>query len=239
VFDLQKFTYAAPRATQGFEWQYNWLGSRANTSPWLLTPNTAFSKGDMVVLTYGKVAKAAATGTNILGVMGASITTTQNPAASETYAPVWCNPFDIFRCTFADHIDSVATGGTTVTLLDTTLAASTDNYWRGALLYIYEGPGKGDIRRVASYTGATDTLTVSRAFSATPTTATKYILLGYGGALDDTIYQGRVGVDLKDENTIDANAASASEAGPLLVVEIDPENLWMDVMIRKHLFNSV
>jgi len=52
---------------------------------------------------------------------------------------------------------------------------------------------------------------------------------------------GKSGVNLKDANTIDANAAvlsSAVEQGPLVVLRVDPVNLTMDVIIKKHLFNS-
>lgn len=229
----------ASRTTQGFEWIYNKAGVSANPNLYELTPNTAFSKGDAVVLTAGKVAKAAANATNILGVMAETIAAADNPAAGLTYGLVYDNPFDVFRCSFADHRDAAATGGTSTTLIDTVLSTSTDDDWNGALLYIYEGPGAGDIRTVSDYTGATDVLTVAKAFTATPTTASKYILLGAGGAATaDVINVGKVGIDLKDENTIDANATVASEAGPMVVLDINPKELTMDVMFRKHLYNA-
>ena len=232
----------ATKATQGFEFDRNLLGFPANPVPYELTPNTAFTKGDMVVLTSGKVAKAAAGATNVLGVMASSYTTVQNPAAATTYGLVYDNPFNIYRCTFADHTDSTATGGTTTTLVDTTLSTSTDDYWNGALLYIYEGAAAGSIRTVKDYTGASDTLTVEKPFPVAPDTTSKYIMLGLGSAVGNVINIGTVGVDLKDENTIDANATVASEAGPLVVVPTPVENiknLILHVMIRKHLYNSV
>jgi len=224
------------RTTNGFEYVNNKLnGIVDNAVKYELTPGVAFSEGDMVVLTTGKVAKAAANATNVLGVMAETIAAADNPAAATTYGRVHDNPYTVFRCSFADHVDSTATGGTTTTLVDTALSTSTDDYWNGALLYIYEGPAAGSIRTVKDYTGSSDTLTVEEPFPTAPTTASKYILLGAGGS-GDVINKGSIGVDLKDENTIDANATIASEAGPLVVLSVDPAKLTMDVMIRKHLY---
>ena len=224
------------RTTNGFEYVNNKLnGIVDNAVSYELTPNTAFSAGDMVVLTAGKVAKAAANATNVLGVIQQTFTTATNPAGAITYGKVYDNPYAVFRCSFADHRDASATGGTTTTLVDTALSTSTDDYWNGALLYIYEGPAAGSIRTVKDYTGSSDTLTVEEPFPTAPTTASKYILLGAGGS-GDVINKGSIGVDLKDENTIDANATIASEAGPLVVLAVDPAKLTMDVMIRKHLY---
>jgi len=228
----------ASRTTNGFEPKYNKLGGIVdNAVEYELTPGAAFSAGDMVVLTANKVAKAAANATNVLGVMAETIAAADNPATTKTMGRVYDNPFIVYRCSFADHRDASATGGTTTTLVDTALSTSSDDDWNGALLYIYEGPAVGSIRTVKDYTGSSDTLTVEEPFPTAPTTASKYILLGAGGA-GDVINRGSIGVDLKDENTIDANATIANEAGPLVVMAIDPANLMMDVMIRKHIYNA-
>jgi hypothetical protein len=203
-----------------------------------MTPNTAFSRGDMVVLSAGKVAKAAANATNVLGVMAESFTTTTNPLAACTKGRVYTNPFNVYRCSFADHFDGTASGGTTTTLVDDSLSTSSDDVWNGALLYIYSGAAAGSIRTVSDYTGTSDTLTVVEPFPVAPDTTSNYILLG-AGAAGDVINIGSVGVDLKDENTIDGNATIGSEAGPLAVLDIDPANLTMDVLIRKHRFNGI
>ena len=230
--------YTAKRTTQGFEYIGNLLHQEDAGMDFELTPNTAFTKGDMVVLTNGKVAAAAANATNVLGVMAETFTTTTNPSGKTTKGKVLINPFNIYRCSFADHLDSTATGGTTTTLIDTGLSTSNDDYWNGALLYIYEGKAAGSIRTVKDYVGATDTLTVEEPFPEAPDTTSKYILLGAASAAGDVINVGSIGVDLKDANTIDANATVASEKGPLAVLRVDPVNLTMDVVIRKHLFNS-
>jgi len=230
--------YTASRTTNGFELIGNLLNVTDNGREYELTPNTAFSKGDMVVLTDGKVAKAAANAANVLGVMAESITAADNPTAGITYGKVYDNPFNIYRCSFADQTDSTATGGTTTTLIDTGLATSDNDYWNGALLYVYAGTNAGCIRTVTDYVGSTDTLHF-QAMPAACDTTTKYIILGAAAAASDSINVGSVGVNLKDENTIDANATIANEAGPLAVLGINPANLTMDVVVRKHRFNGI
>jgi len=229
--------HTANRTTNGFELIGNLMNVPDNGRDYELTPSTAFVKGDMVVLTAGKVAKAAANAANVLGVMAESIAAADNPSTSVTYGKVYDNPFNLYRCSFADQVDSTATSGTTTTLVDTALSTSNDDYWNGALLYVYAGTNAGCVRTVTDYTGSSDTL----AFVAMPAacdTTTKYIILGAAGS-GDVINVGSVGIDLKDENTIDANATVGSEAGPLAALKIDPANLMMDVIIRKHRYNGI
>lgn len=227
----------ASRTTQGFEPVRNLLGFAQNPVKYELTPGIAVTKGDMLVLTAGKVAKAAANATNVLGVAAESIAAAANPSDETTKIGVYDNPFNVYRCSFTGHRDATATGGTTTTLVDTALSTSSDDVWNGALLYIYEGAAAGSIRTVTDYTGATDTLTVSEPFPVAIDTTSKYILLG-AGAASDVINVGSIGVDIVDENTIDSNATIGSEAGPLAVLAIDPANLTMDVLIRKHRYNA-
>lgn len=229
----------ANRVTDGFEPVYNKLmGSVPNPVKYLLTPGITFLRGDAVVLSAGKIAKAAANGVNILGVMAETVLAAANVAATTTYGYVYDNPFNVYRCTFSGHRDGTATSGTTTTLVDTGLATSTDSVWNGALLYVYEGPGAGSIRTVKAYTGTTDTLTVEEAFTEAITSASKYVLLGAAAAAGDVINVGSVGINLVDENTISAGGTIATEAGPMAVLAINVRELMMDVVFRKHLFNT-
>lgn len=227
----------AKRVTKGFEPVRHLHNQPMVPVEYELTSGTAFNKGDMVVLSAGRVAKAAANATNVLGVMAEDVSAADNPAGKTTKARVYDDPHIVFRCSFSDHIDSTATAtGTTTTLIDTTLGTSSDDVWNGAFLYIYEGAGyDGRPRTVVDYVGSTDTLVVNEPFPEATDTTTKYILLGAATQAGDVINVGTIGVDLKDENTIDANATVASEAGPLKVLAIYPEELMMDVVIRKHL----
>ena len=235
----------ASRTTAGFEPINNTsLKTVPPPTKYELTPNTAFSKGDAVVLTANKIAKAAAGATNVIGVMAQTFTTTTNPSAATTYGRVYDHQDNVYICTFSDHRDATATGGSTTTLVDTGLATSADNVWNGALLYIHTGTNAGSLRTVTSYTGATDTLTVTEAFPAACDTTSQYILLGAGIASGANPNTGTVGVDLKDENTIDGDATTASEAGPLVVVPMGPnavdliKDLMLLVKFRKHIFST-
>lgn len=228
--------YTASRTSKGFERIGNKFNLAAQANEYEMTPSLALVEGDMVVLTNGKVAKAAANATNVLGVCAETKTA---DATAVTKIRVYDNPFDIFRCTFADHADNVADSGTTTTIVDTELSMSADSDCLGAYLWFYEGPNKGQARTVSGFAQASDTITFIDPVGTAITTADKYILLGEcdeAGA--STINVGRVGVDLKDENTIDANAPVDAVDGPLVCLKIIPEDLMMDVMIIKHLYNS-
>lgn len=227
----------AKMPTYGFERVTNLLGFPTNPSKYELTPGVSFKRGDLVVLSGGRVAKATPGASNILGVMAETIDATANPAGKVTHGLVYDNPFDVFRCSFSGHRDAVATGGSATTLVDANLSASTDDAFVGALLYVYEGPGAGAVRTVVDYDGTSKTLTVEEPFPEPITDESRYILLGAGTAAGDAINVGSVGVNILDERTINAGGSIANEAGPLVVLSIDVENLTMDVLIRKHLYN--
>ena len=228
-------TLVASRTTVGFERIGNRFDQPDNGTLWELKPSEDVAKGDMLDLEYNKVVKAAANADNVVGIAAESL---EAHATDLTKIRVYDNPFNIYRCSFEDHRDSTATGsGSTTTLVDSGLANTADAY-RGATLYIYEGAGAGHARTISAYNG-TDTLTWIDPLPAATDTTSKYILVGVAAVADMGIARGSVGVDIKDENTIDASATMATEAGPLVVVQVHPERLMMDVMIRKHLFNGV
>uniref|UniRef100_A0A6M3IHD9 Putative tail protein n=1 Tax=viral metagenome TaxID=1070528 RepID=A0A6M3IHD9_9ZZZZ len=224
--------YTATRTTTGFELLYNLMNQPDLGVPRELTPSLAVVKGDMLVLTLNKVAKAAAGAVNVLGVAAESKTA---HATTKTTVLVHENPANVYRCTFSDHLDSTATGaGSTTTLVDTALA-DTANAYVGGTLYIYDGAGKGEVRTISAYNGTTTLTFIEPLYEATGATS-KYILIGAAVA-NEGIADGTIGVDLKDENTIDADATILSEAGPLAVKKVYPVDLMMDVMIRKHRFD--
>jgi len=235
--------HTASRTTVGFEPIYSkTLNAIPNAVAYELTPAEAFVRGDMVTISAGKLTKAtSATVANIVGVMAESITAAQNPSGTITYGKVYDHPDNVYRCTFSDQLDSTATGGTTGTLVDTALSTSSNDVWNGAYLYIYAGTNAGAIRTVSDYVGSSDTLYVDELFPAACDTTTKYIMLGLAAEANDIINVGLGGIQLKDANTIDANAArlsSAVKVGPLVCLAINGPELMMDVMIRKtcHIF---
>ncbi len=221
------------RATKGFELIDNLVFQPSPPREFEMTPSLAGVEGDALVMTLNKVALAAAGAKNILGVAAETVTA---HATKRTNIRVHITPYNIYRCTFADHRDSTATGaGTTTTLVDSALTDSA-NIYVGGTIYFYEGPGLGETRIISAYNG-TDTLTWIDAIAAATSTSTKYVLVGAAVA-NEGIGVGSFGVNLKDENTIDADATIASEAGPLAVIGIDLANLTMDVLIRKPLFGT-
>lgn len=233
-------TLSASRTTAGFELVGNLMGVPDNGMEFVLTENTAFSKGDMVVLTNGKVAKAAANATKVLGVMAESFTTTTNPDASETLGKVYTNPYNIYRCSFTGHLDGTATasGSSTTVLVNSSLSA-TDDYWIGAYLYIYEGTNAGCWRIVSDSDSSDTSITVEDPFPAAIDATSKFILLGEGTSAANLVLAPGANIDIVDENTLDSNATNASDVGPCTILRIFPADLMMDVIIKNHLFNAV
>lgn len=238
-------THVAKRTTVGFEPSYNKNGFSPNPVPYELTPNTAFSKGDMVVLTGGKVAKAAAGSVaGLLGVMAHSVAQAANPADKITYGLVYDNPDMVYKVSIADARNYTATGGNanklTVTAADGGL--TTADVFNGGMLYVYEGKNKGAIRTITDYAAAANvaTFTVTAPFDVQCDTTTKFVICGGGSEANDAINVGTSGILLKDSQRVDGDADildSAALVGPLVCVAMDLENLTMDVMIRrsKHL----
>jgi hypothetical protein len=231
-------TLSASRTTAGFELVGNLMGVPDNGMEFCLTENTAYSKGDMVVLTNGKVAKAAANATKVLGVMAETFTTTTNPDASETMGKVYTNPYNIYRCSFTGHLDLTATSGSTTTIVNASLNA-TDNYWIGALVYVYEGTNAGCARIVSDSDSSDGSITVEKAFPAAIDTTSKFILLGEGTSTANLVLCPGANIDIVDCNTLDSNATNASDVGPCTIIKIYPQDLMMDIIIKNHLFNAV
>lgn len=235
--------FTPKRITEGFEPAYHKMGFSPNPVPYELTPNTAFPKGSMVVLTNNKVALAAAASvTGILGVMAEDIEQADNPSDKITKGLVYDNPDMVYTVSIKDmeNRDYTATGGasngTTVTASESSI--TTANSFRGALLYVYEGTNKGAIRTVSAYANAANvgTWTVTCPFAKACDTTTKFIVFGGGAAADDVINVGQRGIVLKDHLTVDGDASTISSGnpvGPLVCVGLDPEALTMDVMIRR------
>ena len=225
-------TLVAPRTTQGFELIGNLMQVVDNGSEWEITPSLALKQGDAVVLTAGKVAKAAAGATNILGVMAEAVTA---HATTKTMGRVYTHPYNVYRVSFVDHFDGTATGGTTTTLVAQLPVHDTDDDWNGALLYVYAGTNKGQERIISDYAHGTDTLTWTEPMPAACDTTTKFIILGEGDeAGASVIHRGTVGINLKNEYSVDANAAVDAVDGPCAALNIYPADLMMDVVFIKH-----
>ena len=231
----------ASRKSVGFEPIYNKsVTTIPNPVAYELTPSTTFTRGDMVVVTGGKVALAAAgSKTGILGVMAESKVT---GAATLEYGKVYDHPDNVYRCTFKNQLDSTVDSGTTTTLVDAALSTATDDIWNGALVYFYEGTNAGCVRTVSDFDHASDTLTFTNPLPAAPDTTSKYIILGDASEANDAINVGMSGILLADEDEIDVSASrldATALVGPLVCVGASKvADLMLDVMVRRscHLF---
>ena len=237
--------HTASRTSIGFEPIYNkTVTTIPNPVAYELTPSTTFAKGDMVVPTAGKLARAASGSLiNIVGVMAESIAQADNPAAGLTYGKVYDHPDNVYRCTFKNHLDSTVDSGTTTTLVDSALSTAADDIWNGALVYFHEGTNAGCVRTVSDFDHASDTLTFTYPLPAAPDATSKYIILGDASVANDSINVGSSGIVLADEDEIDASAArltaQAALVGPLVCVGASKvADLMLDVMVRRscHLF---
>jgi len=84
-------------ATQGFEYWASPYGIEPQNRREILTDSEAFVKGDAVVVTTGRITKAAAAATDIYGVIQQTVT-----ATTDTYAMIKPAYNGVeWRCTYA------------------------------------------------------------------------------------------------------------------------------------------
>lgn len=164
-------------------------------------PGDTYTNGDAVVSTVGEgVVDPAAAGETIVGTVAK---TTVCPAATVAAPlPADFNPaFDsesnrclipirsavppgtpVYLATFASHIDdTVASYDSATPYIEGGTGAGADDRPNGALVYVYEGPGIGEVNVVADYDhadGAAELLyTLHRKFATDLTTSSKIIVL--------------------------------------------------------------
>jgi hypothetical protein len=187
-------------ATQGFEF----VGLTSGEEIFLLPgdPGDTHTRGQSVYMNNGVIDDAG----DSVKPFGIVDTTTVCPAATQ-YAEVAGHlnkienaaedkclvpvkmlvaaGFPIFKVTFANHLDE-ATGlaaytvGTPSLTLTTSPGANDDT--NGAIVYVYEGPGRGEVLIGADYDHASKVLTTHRRAKATLTTSTKVIVLEGAGS---------------------------------------------------------
>ena len=188
----------ASRTTHGFE-MLNPPNSGNRMTHCTLKSGEAAVKGDLVHFEVGLLTVGVAADTDFCGRAEQTLTAT---AAGEELQFLDLSPYPVFLCTFTGHEDVTATTGGTTTIASTSLSASTNDYYNGAYVYIYDGPAKGDCRIVTDFVGSGQTLTLDKATSQTTTTSTKFIILP--GPVDGASKGVGPGspTDLSDANTI-------------------------------------
>lgn len=234
--------------TVGFEKSYNKSFTPTNPLLYEGATGTTYTKGTLLGIQPAGQASAGLLAslngestvdenTLIVGVAAETKTTTD----SDHDLKVWPINNEVFTVSFDGHWD--VSGNKTSTAdnrfhpnaeTDSTGGAGAEAV--GALLYMYEGPCKGDVRTITGHTtgaAGTSLFTVSGEFSATPTTASKAVILVEKSS-DDIKAGANVGSQLK-LSTASASKVSIKKAtfadGYINVLSVDPANLKMDVMI--------
>ena len=167
-----------------------------------------------------------------------------NNAEDKTLIPVIIDcPAGVrkMRATFAGHVDGTVATYTAATRIVTGVDCAADHYPIGALVYVYEGPGAGEVNVVEAYTHSGTSLTLHRAFNATLTTASKMIIVTGESAVDTGIPMfGRI--DAADLNNL--TAADGSNDGQYLVfvdfreVGTHLKNLTLPVIRADVMYNA-
>lgn len=118
----------------------------------------------------------------------------------------------ILRATFKDHKDDVVAAYSAASrYIGATTGMSGDDYPNGALLYVYEGPGAGQVNLIEDYDDAGGTvdkmLVLYRPFQVALTTASKFIVLSGEAVATKGLRQfGTIGIADKDEIETDDHA---------------------------------
>lgn len=187
-------------ATQGFELlRY----TSKNEILWVPgDPGDTYTKGDTVVATVGEgICDPGAA--NEGGIIGTVMETVVCSAATQAFPkPANFDPADksdatkclvpikvsiaagapVYKVTFANQVDDTVISYTAATrAIAATTGNGADDRPNGGLLYVYEGPGAGEVNVVEDYDhtgGAAELLLIThRPFATALTSASKYIVL--------------------------------------------------------------
>jgi hypothetical protein len=218
----------ASRTTQGLELlRYTQPGEILHVPG---DPGDTFTRGDVVIATSGTSGIGIVDPAGAAGIpVGRVAQTTVCPAATTAFpkpaaydpadrsgANLCCVPIEpscpagtpVYLMTFASHTDdeniAAYTAGTPSITLTDGLVDGNDEI-NGGLVYVYGGPGIGEVNVVADFVAATDIATLHRAFTATLTTASDVIVVGGSAAGGGVGFFGRI--DLADQNNLTANVA--------------------------------
>jgi len=224
--------------TLGFERSRNLAGHPANSITLNGSSGTTYTQGNLL----GIVPAGLAAGGTLITVTSTAIPGTDVLLAGPCEATLACDastkavsvtavPSEVFTVSFDGHIDI----GSGSTLRTASIFASTE--WTsagqplGAMLYVYEGPSKGDIRTVTAASSSGTSFTVNSPFTQTLSSASKAIVLCSTAAASAGVNIGSVVKVSTASNSKVAVNSTALGTGYLQVLAIDPENLKMDVAI--------
>lgn len=196
-------------------------------------PGITVAKGDLLIKSVaGASATAGEQGTVVLGVgddanhLGVAQESIVSPAATvpfpkpllfdpvakadtdKTLVPVKvaiASGVPIYKATFKNHLDDTVTAYSASTPSVTLgTGIGTNDYGNGALVYCYEGTGKGGYGIIVAYVQSTKVATLHRAFPVALDTTSKLIILEGAAAVDQGIsLMGRI--DAADEDELDCS----------------------------------
>ncbi len=171
--------------TNGFEYRYNKAGFAPNPVAYEATTGD-YTKGQLISVSNG-LAKSAPTTANAVDLLVGVCAEKKTVSSSDRTLLVLDNPMNVYECSIHKlttaingYIDTAAQKTSTadnVIDLDGVTAGGSTGALKGAMLYVYDGPAKGDVRTITDSTTASNSrMTVNANFSATPTTATKVVV---------------------------------------------------------------
>jgi hypothetical protein len=213
-------------ATQGFEFLRRTAPGEILWIPG--DPGDTFTRGDIVTVTAGEgIVDAAAAAEAPIGRVVKTVTCPAatvgmpTPAAFDPVSdasPHTClvgiEPFvpagtPVYLATFAAQTDDEnITAYTAGTPSLTTGSTGSDDDLNGALVYVYGGPGIGQVNVVADYANGTGVATLHRIFETALTTASDVIILADSSAASNGVgFFGRL--DAADQNNLTVDPADA------------------------------
>lgn len=227
--------------TVGFEKSYNKSGFQTNPLLYEGATATTYTKGTLLGIIPAGQASAglltSITGASTVGVamqIAGVAAETKTTTDSNKHVKVWPVKDEVFTVSFTDHADVTASATSTAKNHFNTTLASNSTLAIGSPIYIYEGPGKGDVKVITASSTANNRFTVSGEFSALPTTASKAIILAPISTASTVSAGANVGSQLR-VSTGSASKVSVKSAavgiGYVNVLGIDHKNLTMDVRI--------
>ena len=248
------------RNTVGFERVYNKTGFPANAIDYEGSSGSTYAAGQLVRLESGKATAMTYQSSGVVGkpIVGVAAETSTALTTADVKIKVFPVDNEVLKVSFDNHMDingsSNASSGSYfyASTLDNNATAEPWNQtagsttlFSGALIYIYEGPGKGDVRIIDEMTtggaNSSHVIEVTNPFSATPTSASKAIVLidSSGSTLSSGlpgIGPGRlVGLSTASALKVACGSTAAATEAIGMVVSVDPENLTADVMIAPSL----
>jgi hypothetical protein len=229
--------------SMGFEHCRNAAGFPQNAIKYEGSTGTTYTRGTPVVLSAGKLLDLAYNAGPVAALPIVGICAETKTCATDDYM-VEVVPVDgnVFTVTFTGQQDVTCNGASTAAnqfnIAQSSSLNTSTTAIAGALIYIYEGPGKGNTRTIVDNTTGSSTsatqVTVAPPFSATPTTASLAIMLcdyssgawGFPKNIGDLVARSTAS-GLKTKVAV----LDSSTLAMFAIQSVDMANLKMDVTI--------